>query len=214
MQNKQEDVQQSKQRSTQLRPGSPTTEIINEDGQAIAWDLIEESSRAIGIPATAAKYHVNGDTILKRKRLKKWKGVPDGRSLAKVEQGSSEQLTTTPGDFTDRIPGFRERVFKKANDSIGKFKAKAPKTFKELDSASKIAERMMGIGEQTGNTAVLVHINEAINQHDPDSLPLESKPNESQEQGNTIDATLLPERSETGEQASPGPMFAVEQGGT
>jgi hypothetical protein len=162
------------QRSTQAKPFTPTTEILSEDGIAVAWDLLEESSRALGIPATALKYNVRADTILKRKRLKKWKDIPDGRTLTKTVEASGAQLATTPGDFTGRIAGYRERVFKKVSDSIDKFKAKAPKSFKELDSASKIAERMMGIGDETTKIGVLVHLNEAIDQHGDDMQPIEA----------------------------------------
>jgi hypothetical protein len=163
-----------KQGRTKPEPFKPTSEISNGDGQMIAYDLLEESAREIGIPATAAKYQVNEHALRSRARDHKWKKIPDGRTLAKRNKGTGSELATTEGDFSSRVAPFRERVFKKMDESLGKFRAKAPKSFKEFDSASKIAERMMGIGDEGAKIGVLVHINEAIDEHGENMQPIEA----------------------------------------
>ena len=164
-------------------PFQPTTSVLNTHGEAVAWDLLEQSCREIGVPATAQKYDVKPKAILARKLSHKWKGIPDARSLAKVKQGSSAEITS---DLSSQIAPFRERAFRKINDSLGKFKPKAPKSFRELDSCVKIGERMLCIGEDTGaKQSVIVHINEAIDAFNPDSLPHEIVEAETVEQGSS-----------------------------
>jgi hypothetical protein len=190
-QNKHESVAESKQetgtdcilesaKSATTRQGSrpppfqPTTSTVNFDGVEIAWDIIEESCREIGVIATADKYRVSPITIRARKRDHKWKKIPDGRTLVKQGSKGSRELTSANGDLSAEIAPFRAKAFQKINDSLGKFKAKAPKSFRELDSCVKIGERMLGINEEKpAQQNILIKINEAVDNFDPDSLPHE-----------------------------------------
>lgn len=177
--------------STQHRPGAPTTTILNSEGQAIAWDVVEEFARHSGLAAAASNFKLKRDTVYQRKLSHKWKGIPDGRSLAKVEQGSSVSLDATPGDFTRRITAHRERVFKIASDSLGKKKSIPIKNARDYDIVDKIARRAAGINDDDVATAnVLIHINEQIDNHEAatpieahevlpcDTVPLPPLPNE------------------------------------
>ncbi len=174
METEQQDSSATGQQGNKPEPFKPVSEIRNGDGSMVAYDLLEESAREIGIPATAAKYNVNVKALRSRARDHKWRGIPDGRTLQKRNATTGRELTAGEGDFSSRIAPFREKVFKKVDESIAKFRPKAPKSFKELDSASKIAERMMGIGDEATKIGVLVHLNEAIDQHGEDMKPIEA----------------------------------------
>lgn len=167
----------SREAGPQMRPkpGTPTTSIINAEKQSIAWDLIEEAARKIGVSAAAREYKVSIGAVTSRKIRCGWKGIPDARSLAKTGNTGSEIVVAEAGDFSSRIAPYREKVFRKMDDSLGKFRAKAPKSFKEFDSASKIAERMLGIGDESAKVGVLVHINEMIDAHGESMEPIEAR---------------------------------------
>lgn len=151
----------------QLRVGAPTDSIRNTDGIAIEWSLIEETTRKLGIAGAANVHHVTRAAIQARKDRHKWKRIPDGRSLA-VAQGSSGEITdSTPGDFTKRIAAHRERVFQTASNSLGKIKRISIRGARDYDIVDKIARRAAGINDDDVASAnVLIHINEAVEEHE------------------------------------------------
>lgn len=152
--------------STQVAPGTPTTTILNADGNAIAWDVIEEESRRNGITAAASVFKVKPGTIQTRARKHKWKGIPDGRALAARKAKDVSSKTDTPGDFSSRIVAHRESIFKKGVDSLGKKKIIPIRNAKDFDIVDRIVRRAAGIDDSDPrNTAVLIHINEAIDAH-------------------------------------------------
>ena len=151
-------------------PFQPTTSVLNDQNQPVAWDLLEQSSKEIGLPATAKKYGVKLKALHARKMSHKWRGCPDARSLAKRKEDDNTELQEPPGDFTKRITAHRERVFKLASDSLGivarrktPMKLKSPKDVEIMD---RVARRAAGIDDNVGaNANVLIHINEAIEDH-------------------------------------------------
>lgn len=150
----------------QLRPGTPTTEIRNADGVAIAWDLIEETAREIGIVQTALRYKVKAATIRMRASVHKWKKIPDGRTLVAGVQGRNIAQNGSDSDLSRHIPAHRERVFKTASDSLGKKKIIPIRSAKDYDIVDRIARRALGIDDnEGGNQQVLIKINEAIEDH-------------------------------------------------
>jgi hypothetical protein len=164
---------QGSSRSTQARPGTPTNEILNADGIAIAWDVIEDSARRIGIPKTATEYKIEADAIRTRSRRYKWKKIPHAATLAK-RNANSDALVTMTGDLASVIDRHRATVFEKTSKSIAKFRAKAPKNFREFDAADKIARRALGIDEdKPAQQSVLIQINEAIGEHEA-PVPVEA----------------------------------------
>ncbi len=180
--------------ANQSRVGQPTTSIADVNGNQVSWDLLIESAQSIGIPETAKQFNVNAGAIRLRAKRLKIKGIPDARSIVKGTQGRSDELVAANGDLSGHIPGFRARTFEKIDKSIRAFRPKAPKSFRELDSAVKVGERMLGIGEDTGGRAqTIIQINEAVNDHEA-SIPIEATvipcdpeplPNESGQQGST-----------------------------
>jgi hypothetical protein len=157
-----------------LPPGTPTTSIKNADGVAVAWEVIEDESRRIGIIATADKLKVNASAIRTRMKRHKWKGIPDGRTLVAQEKQSVTNSSDQPGDFSSRVVAHRENVFKKATDSLGKVKRIPVHNAKDFDIVDKIARRAAGIDDnEMGKTAVLIHINDAIEAHG-ENQPIEA----------------------------------------
>jgi hypothetical protein len=165
------------QGSTKPVPFAPTTEIVNADGVAIAWDLIEQTSREFGIPTAASKYKVDQNTIQARKRLKKWKRIPDMRGHRKSMIPANAQLQTMEGDLSKHIDRHRATVFEKTSKSIAKFRPKAPRNFREFDAADKIARRALGIDDDKPTLQqTIIKINEAINSEDAQPIEAEVIP--------------------------------------
>ncbi len=184
---------------------APTTSIANSEGIQIDWSLIEETARTIGIPATADKFSIDQNTIQTRKKRHKWKGIPDGRSMSKLEIQAREQDDSSPGVFTHRIIAHRERVFNKASESCGRFKVKAPSTFREFKIADDIARRAAGLDdEESQRQSVLITINEQIDDHDG------ARPIEAHEVQPCAPAPQQLESSDAGKQSTPPPQRAPE----
>lgn len=145
----------------------PTTAIKNADGIDIAWDMIEAECREHGVATAAVKFKVSAGAIHSRKKLKRWRGIPDARTLTKRDVQADSELIASGGDLTRVIGGHNARLYEKVSGSIDKFKAKAPKSFKELEVADKLVRRALGVDrDEAVNAPVLIQINEAIGAHE------------------------------------------------
>lgn len=212
---------QGSTRTSQRTPFAPTTEILNADGVAISWELIEETARQIGIPKTAEQFKLPLNTIHSRKKSHKWKKIPDGRALTKTDKGSDAQLSTMTGDLSGEIDRHRAMVFQKTSKSIAKFRAKAPKNFREFDAADKIARRALGIDDdKPAQQSVLIQVNEAIAEHNA-PVPIEANeipcipaplPNESVDEGQQGDDTPPAESNAPKESATPRGSLTLNPG--
>lgn len=197
---------------TQVAPGTPTTSILNADGNAIAWDVIEERARSSGIVETAEFFKVNAKTIRSRSVNHKWKGVPDGRALAAAAKKAVAKSQDTPGDFSGRIVAHRESIFKKGVDSLSKKKIIPIRNAKDFDIVDRIVRRAAGIDDSDPrNTAVLIHINEAIDAHG-ENEPIEATVIESIPAQPGANPAALPPESPT--PPNPDSSEAGNQSGT
>src|SRR5438477_7876021 len=92
-------------------PFQPTTSVLNDKGEPVAWDLLESSSKEIGLPATAKKYGVKLKALHARKTSHKWKGCPDARTMIKGVQGSNGASTTMVSDLSGIIDQHRATLY-------------------------------------------------------------------------------------------------------
>jgi hypothetical protein len=145
----------------------PTTSVINANGDAVAWDTIEEAVRIAGpgdskrkltMMEAGEKFLIPYSAIYARARRYGWKVVNGTkRNLAKREAAKA--------DWVMRGEAQRELAFRLGHDSMKKFKPRAPKTFRELETADRIARRAAGLETAEVVQQTLVNINEAIEGH-------------------------------------------------
>lgn len=131
------------------------------------WKLIEDDCTHPDTPLSFAqaekKYGVSQKTISKRANRNKW---PIPRVIAKQIQGKLEQAVERQAiKWASKGDRHREVVFNLAHESLKKMKPKAPKNFREAESADKMARRAAGLEVADVNQQTLIQINEAIDAH-------------------------------------------------
>ncbi len=152
----------------QLKPGTITTTIQNADGEMIAWDMVQE---ACDVPPNRLQ---DTSFLTAPEAARKWKLAPEAVYAKAKRQGwrlinhkQKQKLLAESGkpDWGKRGESHREKAFKVAHDSLKKFRTRAPKDFKELDIADRIARRAAGLENDSVVQQTLVHINEAVEGH-------------------------------------------------
>lgn len=150
----------------QSKIGEPTNTIINDDGQLVAWDAIEEEVRCsapgdtqtkLTIREASEKFKVPYHAIYSRAKRRKWKLVDGNKRENAKRRGET--------DWPTRGEEHREIAFNLAHESVKLFKPKAPKGFKDLEIADRIARRAAGLDVADVVNQTLVHINESIEAH-------------------------------------------------
>jgi hypothetical protein len=155
-----------REKSTQKKPFTATTTIVNADGDVIAWDAIEEAvhctpfcnkDEKMTAAEAARHFKVDQQGIYARARRHKWKLV-DGHKREGAKRAALN-------DWAKRGEAHREIAFAVGHESVKKFKARPPKTFRDLEIADRIARRAAGLETAEVVQQTLVHINEAIDDH-------------------------------------------------
>lgn len=138
----------------QRAPFLPTTHINNADGQPISWDEVRKQVETfkMTIPECADHYKISESTIRNRANRQQWKMI-NAHIMNKLRRKA---------DWTERQDAHRDMAFKVAHESMKKFKAKAPKNFRELEAADKIARRAAGLDTSEVVQQTLIQVNEAI----------------------------------------------------
>lgn len=145
----------------------------------IPWTKIEEAMIAGENPNDVSKkYNVPYNTI--RVHCSRHKiCVPTQRmirvvskNMEKAVQSAAEKVAKS---WLEKGEEHRQDAFNVAHESLKKFQAKAPRTFRELESADRIARRAAGLETADVIQQTLVNVNEAINDFDqPQEAVLES----------------------------------------
>jgi hypothetical protein len=154
----------------QSKPGVATTTIKNADGEMIAWDLVREvcdvplnrarDTSFLTAPEAARKWKLSPEAVYARAKRNGWRLINHkAKQKLLAEQGKNKR------DWGKSGESHREQAFKIANTSLKKFRARAPKDFKELDIADRIARRAAGLENDSVVQQTLVHINEAVEGH-------------------------------------------------
>lgn len=143
--------------------------MINKSGASLAdWEVIErECIAGLSFPDAERKFGVKADTIRKHARRGQWPTpyaiVRRARELAKP----SRALDSAAESWNERGEKHRELAFEKTNESIKKFRIRAPANFRELEAADKVARRAAGLENAETIQQTLVQINEAGDAEQP-----------------------------------------------
>lgn len=139
------------------------------------WLVIEQAvSAGLDIVDAEKKFGVKADTIRKRSTRYKWV-MPKHVALA-VRAKNEIAVQKAAENWLEKGEQHRETAFQVASDSVKKFKAKAPKNFRELEAADKIARRAAGLDTGDGVTVqTLINLNERMNNHEDETV-LEAEP--------------------------------------
>lgn len=127
------------------------------------WIAIEQAVAAgLTFVEAETKFNVKLDTIRKRAARHKW--VLPSHVAAVVRAKHEIAVQKAAENWLEKGEQHRETAFKVASDSVKKFKAKAPKNFRELEAADKIARRAAGLDTGEGvNVQTLINLNERMN---------------------------------------------------
>ena len=167
----------------QDRPGQKTTHIRNADGELIAWDTIREMIlvQKRGIPEIAEELKLKRKTLYEKASREKWKIIRIAKVRAraklarkvvdKIMNGEAEKI-----DWNKKGETHRGLAFKIAHESVKKFKPRAPKNFRELEAADKIARRAAGLEVAEVQQNTLIQVNELINEAEPQVLEAHEVP--------------------------------------
>lgn len=147
----------------------------------VDWDAVRKAIELDGMTIAEAslKFEVKPNTIQMRVYRESWiLPLTIKKSVQKrLELATEKAIAKITDGWLERGERHRETAFKVASESVKKFKAKAPKNFRELEAADKIARRAAGLDTAEVNTQTLIQINERMEAYD------EPQP---------IEATLLP----------------------
>jgi hypothetical protein len=136
----------------------------------IPWDKIEHDlQHGMSMPEAARRYDVKYDTIKKHVKLNHIV-IPSRqlqrnveRNLHKVVEAALEKVADK---WAEKGENHRKVAFDVAHASVKKFKAKAPRNFRELEAADKIARRAAGLETADVVQQTLINVNEAIDNFD------------------------------------------------
>lgn len=155
-------------RENQSRVGQPTTTIKNKDGEWISWDAVEEVCNVppnrkqdpsfLTAAEASRRFKLSPEAIYARAKGNGWRLIGH-REKQKMEKDKGKR------DWGKSGEAHREAAFKIAHESLKKFKATKPKSFKDLDIADRIARRAAGLENDSIVQQTLVHINEAVEGH-------------------------------------------------
>ena len=151
----------------QSKVGQPTTTVKNKEGEWVSWDAVEEVCNVppnrkqdpmfLTAAEAARQFKLSREVIYARAKRHGW------RLISHVEKQKLQK--DKKRDWGKSGEAHREAAFKVAHESLKKFKAIKPKSFKELDLADRIARRAAGLENDSIVQQTLVHINEAVEGH-------------------------------------------------
>lgn len=132
----------------------------------IPWDeIVLALQDGMTMPDAARRHHVKYDTI-KKYVQRKHIALPSRTLQGHIEQNLNRVVTAALEKVVDKWAEkgeqHREIAFDIAHESVKKFKAKAPKSFRELEAADKIARRAAGLETADMLQQTLINVNEAI----------------------------------------------------
>ncbi len=137
--------------------GAMTSEITNKRGELVSWSNVQDelAKGEKSINQISKEFALNRSAIMERARRWKWryKTEHEIKARKKIEQKAI--------NWAKRCVDHRDLAFQIAHKSVGKFKPTAPKNFRELEAADRIARRAAGLDNDEVKVQTLVHINEA-----------------------------------------------------
>lgn len=136
------------------------------------WPAIEQAVAAgMSFAEAEQKFSVPRNTISKRATRYKW--VMPKHVDAVVRHRHEVAIQKAAENWLERGEQYREEVFDIAAKSVKKFKPKAPKSFRELEAADKIARRAAGLDTGEVHVQTLINLNERMDNFE-DEQPIEA----------------------------------------
>jgi hypothetical protein len=140
----------------------------------IDWEPIDKDLVAGMSTADASyKYAVKQETIQKHINRTKL-AVPSQalmrnieRRLNKVGEKAVEAAVT---NWLEKGEQHREAAFEIAHESVKMFTPRAPKSFRELEAADKVARRAAGLDTSDTTVQTLINVNERIESFDDEVI--------------------------------------------
>jgi hypothetical protein len=156
-------------------PQNDARQLVACSRAEIPWDVIERTCIAgMTFMSAAEEFAVKEDTIRKRARRYNWP-VPKAIGKAVQKAVQNEQVAErTAQDWLAKSSAHRAVVFDKAHGAITKATMRPPQSWKDFDLADRAARRASGLENADVVQQTLIQINEAINEYDPYSLPVEA----------------------------------------
>lgn len=197
----------------QQKVGQPTTHIKNLEGEIVAWDAVKDAllKENLTIKEASARFKIKVRTLYERCRRYGWKPVHATAKAARKELAKKvhDEILKIGADgvidWTNAGEKHRKTAFKIAHASVAKFKPRAPKNFRELEAADKMARRAAGLENVEIQQNTLIQVNELINEAEPqvtEAQPVEAEIIESQESDTPPPAEQLPPAASTPESPS------------
>jgi hypothetical protein len=162
------------QQKIQTRPGQKTTHIKNIAGELIAWDAVRAAfyENHLSVPQVAEKFNLKRKTLYEKCNREGWKHVKDSTRKARVKlaervAGKIIKMGPEGMNWTEAGETHRQLAFEIAHASVAKFKPRAPKNFRELEAADKMARRAAGLETAEVLAPTLIQVNELINEAEP-----------------------------------------------
>lgn len=139
------------------------------------WIEIEHAvCNGMTFPEASKKYNIKENTLRVKAKRGKWvtPKIVRAQVSAEIKRTTGATVTKVVADWLAKGEDLRDLSFTKAHDSIKKFKPKAPKNFRELESAVKIARQAAGLETADINVATLIQMNERMENFE-DEQPIE-----------------------------------------
>jgi hypothetical protein len=171
----------------------PTTTIKSMNGDIVEWAEVEKLAVA-GVPLIdlSRKFNIKAATVRKRAQRFHWTTpVAIARRALQIQSVKNElAVNQAATDWVAKGEAHRKKAFEIASESVKAFRPKAPRNFRELESADKIARRAAGLDVSEVQVQTLIQMNENIDNFDqpeeitdaeiieviPDSAPVAALP--------------------------------------
>jgi hypothetical protein len=143
--------------------GSEPETIVVAPKTKIPWDRIVKLVEAGLPPADAARrFDVKYDTV---KKYLARKGIK-AKTTTDLKVAVAATLDALVNDWAEKGEIHRALAFQKAHESLKMFRPKAPRNFRELEAADKVARRAAGLETADIVQQTLINVNEAIEKFD------------------------------------------------
>lgn len=147
------------------------------------WLAIErECIAGMNFHTASERFNIKIGTIQKYAQRHKWATpLAVAKRVEELSGAVPHAIEAAANDWIARGENYRKLAFDRVAESVKKFIPRAPKSFRELEAADKIAGRRAGIDSQETSVGVLIQMNERMESFEDES-PIEK----------VIEATLLP----------------------
>jgi hypothetical protein len=143
----------------------------SEYNRGIPWALIQDTAtkEALDVHEISERFGVKVPTI--RQQIQRGKLVLVSKAITALQRRVTEKaiekaVSKKADEWLERGERHRKVAFDLAHDSLKLMRPKAPRNFREAESADKIARRAAGLDTADTVQQTLININEAMSSED------------------------------------------------